>query len=298
MNVLERGVDLRLRQKRARHPATARCRWGRGRAPWNTPFRCTTSITTTRRWRPRRFNRTVGATASSTACRTGRWRCGARAPWDASNTSSRCARGLTVSLAATRAPPRVVQDTALTNPSLLPPNPRAQANAASVGTEKFSDSFLKVVGLSILVPNVLAAAAAAAPSAAPIISPLNTLNQWILAGYGMSNRQAMRRKFNIRGTTDCAVCGCFSFLCDGDEEMIDDFCCYLCCFPCAVCQETRHMRRYNLGDIGRRFRPYDVMAPPGGFGPPGGFASTNPAGGYAPPPAAIMKAETKNKTTM
>ena len=165
-----------------------------------------------------------------------------------------------------------------------------------MGTEKFSDSFLKVVGLSILAPNVLAAAAAAAPSAAPIISPLNTLNQWILAGYGMSNRQAMRRKFNIRGTTDCAVCGCFSFLCDGDEEMIDDFCCYLCCFPCAVCQETRHMRRYNLGDIGRRFRPYDVMAPQGRFRSAGRVRFAKPRGRVRAAPAAVMKAETKTPT--
>lgn len=100
-------ISVRVR-KGARHSKTARCRSGRGRAPWNTPFRCTTSITTTRRWRPRRFHRTGGATASSTACPTGKWRFGARAPWDASSISSRCGRGLTVSFDAPRAPHLVV----------------------------------------------------------------------------------------------------------------------------------------------------------------------------------------------
>ena len=38
------------------------------------------------------------------------------------------------------------------------------------------------------------------------------------------------------GTTDCACCGCLSFACDGDEEKIDDFCTYMFCFSCAVCQ--------------------------------------------------------------
>ena len=71
---------------------------------------------------------------------------------------------------------------------------------------------------------------------------------------GPSHRQSMRAKFNIRGTTDCACCGCFSFLCDGDAEKIDDFCTYLYCFSCAVCQETRHMRRYNCGSIAARYR--------------------------------------------
>ena len=68
------------------------------------------------------------------------------------------------------------------------------------------------------------------------------------------------------------MCGCFSFACDGDEEKIDDFCAYLYCFPCAVCQETRHMRRYNLGNIAQHWRPYNGPFPPG----PGGHMPPQP----------------------
>ena len=50
----------------------------------------------------------------------------------------------------------------------------------------------------------------------------------------------MRRRHNIKGT-DCGMCSCFSCLCEGDEEKIEDFCLYLCCAPCATCQETRHL---------------------------------------------------------
>lgn len=142
-------------------------------------------------------------------------------------------------------------------------NPSPQSNAAAAGTEEFQPAMLKMLGMTLLVPNVLAAVASSVPSAAAAISPLNTLNQLALAYYGMTHRQAMRKKFNIRGTTDCAMCGCFSFACDGDEEKIDDFCAYLFCFPCAVCQETRHMRRYNLGNISQRWRPYNGPYPPG-----------------------------------
>jgi hypothetical protein len=53
--------------------------------------------------------------------------------------------------------------------------------------------------LTLVVPNVLAAAAAASPAAAAYISPLNTLNQCTLAYYGMTSRQALRQKYNIRG---------------------------------------------------------------------------------------------------
>lgn len=56
-----------------------------------------------------------------------------------------------------------------------------------------------MLGFTLLVPNVLAAVASAVPSAAASIGPLNTLNQWALAYYGMSSRQALRKKFNIRG---------------------------------------------------------------------------------------------------
>ena len=101
-------ISVRVR-KGARHSKTARCRSGRGRAPWNTPFRCTTSITTTRRWRPRRFHRTGGATASSTACPTGKWRFGARVPPGMRPVSLRGADAvLTVSFDAPRAPHLVV----------------------------------------------------------------------------------------------------------------------------------------------------------------------------------------------
>jgi hypothetical protein len=68
----------------------------------------------------------------------------------------------------------------------------------------------------------------------------------------------MRRRFSITGVSECAwVCACSKFMFDGDAERTDDFCCYLCCFPCAVCQETRHLRRHNLGTIAGRFKPYD-----------------------------------------
>lgn len=75
-----------------------------------------------------------------------------------------------------------------------------------------------------------------------------------------------------RGTHDCACFGCLSFACDGDEEKIDDFCTYLYCLPCAVCQETRHMRRYNLGNISKHWKPYNASG----------------AGGYTPPAAPAM----------
>ena len=63
---------------------------------------------------------------------------------------------------------------------------------------------------------------------------------------------------------------------------IRDSCCYLCCFSCAVCQETRHLRRYNLGTIASRFSPY--AADDGTF-------LGRPAGGYAPPVPAAMRRE-------
>jgi hypothetical protein len=45
----------------------------------------------------------------------------------------------------------------------------------------------------------------------------------------------MRRRFSITGVSECAwVCACSKFMFDGDAERTDDFCCYLCCFPCAV----------------------------------------------------------------
>lgn len=65
--------------------------------------------------------------------------------------------------------------------------------------EEFNPAILKMLGMTLLVPNVIAGVASAVPSAASALSPLNTLNQLVLAYYGMSNRQAMRRKFNIRG---------------------------------------------------------------------------------------------------
>ena len=75
---------------------------------------------------------------------------------------------------------------------------------------------------------------------------------------GLLVQGAMRRRFNITGVSECAwVCACSKFMFDGDAERTDDFCCYLCCFPCAVCQETRHLRRHNLGTIAGRFKPYD-----------------------------------------
>ena len=56
---------------------------------------------------------------------------------------------------------------------------------------------LKVLGLTILVPNLLAAAASAAPTAAAAVGPLNTLNQLTLAYYGMMHRQAGEGAFTL-----------------------------------------------------------------------------------------------------
>jgi len=167
------------------------------------------------------------------------------------------------------------------------------ANAASAGTEEFQPAMLKMLGLTLLVPNVLAAAAASAPAAAAAIGPLNTLNQLALSWYGMTHRQAMRRKFNIVGGTELSCFSCFSFLCDGDREKLDDFCVYLCCFPCAVCQETRHLRRYNLGTIAQRFRPYNpapvyVVYAPGGMTPPQPPAMGIPVAAVAVAPPAYV----------
>ena len=94
--------------KCARHSKTARCRPGRGRAPWNTPFRCTTSITTTRRWRLGGSTARVERGTAFNCLSDGEVALGARAPWDASSISSRCGRGLTVSFDAPRAPHLVV----------------------------------------------------------------------------------------------------------------------------------------------------------------------------------------------
>ena len=149
------------------------------------------------------------------------------------------------------------------------------ANADSAGVEAFETAFFKACGLTVVVPNVIGAVAATAPAVGAALSPLNTLTSFALAWLGMSNRAAMRRRYNIRGVSECAwACSCFSFAFDGDEEKTDDFCCYLCCFPCAVCQETRHLRRYNLGTIESRFSPYAEDD---------GTFLGRPAGGYAPP---------------
>ena len=157
------------------------------------------------------------------------------------------------------------------------------ANADSAGVEPFETAFFKACGLTVVVPNVIGAVAATAPAVGAALSPLNTLTSIALAWFGMSNRSYMRRRYNIRGVSECAwFCSCFSFMFDGDEEKTDDFCCYLCCFSCAVCQETRHLRRYNLGTIATRFTPY--AADDGTF-------LGRPAGGYAPPAPASMRRE-------
>ena len=157
------------------------------------------------------------------------------------------------------------------------------ANADSAGVEPFETAFFKACGLTVVVPNVIGAVAATAPAVGAALSPLNTLTSIALAWFGMSNRSYMRRRYNIRGVSECAwFCSCFSFMFDGDEEKTDDFCCYLCCFSCAVCQETRHLRRYNLGTIATRFTPY--AADDGTF-------LGRPAGGYAPPAPAAMRRE-------
>jgi Cys-rich protein (TIGR01571 family) len=158
------------------------------------------------------------------------------------------------------------------------------ANADSAGVEPFETAFFKACGLTVVVPNVIGAVAATAPAVGAALSPLNTLTSIALAWFGMSNRAAMRRRYNIRGVSECAwACKCFSFLFDGDEEKTDDFCCYLCCFSCAVCQETRHLRRYNLGTIATKFTPYAADAEETFLG--------RPAGGYAPPAPASMRRE-------
>ena len=168
-----------------------------------------------------------------------------------------------------------------------------------MGTEDFQTAFAKVLGLTLVIPTVPGAVAAAVPGAAPIVSPLNSFTEIAKAYYGMSNRAAMRRRFNIVGVTECAgLCSCFSFAFDGDVEQTDDFCCYLCCFPCAVCQETRHMRRHNLGDIGRRFAPYGQRYGYG-YGYEGGEidyvngGDGRPPGGYAPPGPQMFPAPRK-----
>ena len=157
------------------------------------------------------------------------------------------------------------------------------ANADSAGVETFETACFKVGMLTMVVPNVIGAVAATAPASGAALSPINTLASFALAWFGMSNRAAMRRRFNIRGVSECAwACSCFSFAFDGDEEKTDDFCCYLCCFPCAVCQETRHLRRYNLGTIASRFSPCDADD---------GTFLGRPAGGYVPPAPAAMRRE-------
>jgi hypothetical protein len=133
-----------------------------------------------------------------------------------------------------------------------------QANADAAGVETFETAFFKVCGLTVVVPNVLGAIVATAPATGAALSPLNTVASFAMAWFGAANRGAMRRRFSITGVSECAwVCACSKFMFDGDAERTDDFCCYLCCFPCAVCQETRHLRRHNLGTIAGRFKPYD-----------------------------------------
>jgi Cys-rich protein (TIGR01571 family) len=122
------------------------------------------------------------------------------------------------------------------------------ANADSAGVEPFETAFFKACGLTVVVPNVIGAVAATAPAVGAALSPLNTLTSIALAWFGMSNRSYMRRRYNIRGVSECAwACSCFSFMFDGDEEKTDDFCCYLCCFSCAVCQETRTLAAVQPG---------------------------------------------------
>ena len=110
-------------------------------------------------------------------------------------------------------------------------------NARDAGTEDFHPALFRVLGLTIVVPNLLGFAASAAPSLAPAVQPLSTANQLLFAWYGMTHRQKMRRRHNIKGT-DSGLCNCFACLCEGDEEKIEDFCCYLCCAPVSKLSPT------------------------------------------------------------
>ena len=138
-------------------------------------------------------------------------------------------------------------------------------NATDAGTEDFHPALLRVCGLTVVVPNLLGFVASTAPSLGPAVQPLSTANQLLFAWYGMTHRQKMRRRHNIKGT-DCGLCSCFSCLCEGDDEKIEDFCLYLCCAPCATCQETRHLRRWGITTRWRPKYPYDANGRVAGIG--------------------------------
>ena len=124
-------------------------------------------------------------------------------------------------------------------------------NARDAGTEDFHPALFRVLGLTIVVPNLLGFAASAAPSLAPAVQPLSTANQLLFAWYGMTHRQKMRRRHNIKGT-DSGLCNCFACLCEGDEEKIEDFCCYLCCAPVSKLSLTPDVfppRRAPIADL-------------------------------------------------
>ena len=150
-------------------------------------------------------------------------------------------------------------------------------NATDAGTEDFHPALLRVCGLTVVVPNLLGFVASTAPSLGPAVQPLSTANQLLFAWYGMTHRQKMRRRHNIKGT-DCGLCSCFSCLCEGDEEKIEDFCLYLCCAPCATCQETRHLRRWGITTRWRPKYPYDANGRVAGIG----------GGSYQAPPGQAM----------
>ena len=150
-------------------------------------------------------------------------------------------------------------------------------NATDAGTEDFHPALLRVCGLTVVVPNLLGFVASTAPSLGPAVQPLSTANQLLFAWYGMTHRQKMRRRHNIKGT-DCGLCSCFSCLCEGDDEKIEDFCLYLCCAPCATCQETRHLRRWGITTRWRPKYPYDANGRVAGIG----------GGSYQAPPGQAM----------
>ena len=123
-------------------------------------------------------------------------------------------------------------------------------NVRAEGSEPYSSAFVKALGLTLVFPTLTSAIATTSATAAQAMSPLNTIAHCVFACYGMAHRQEMRRRFNIRGTDCC--CDCCACACDGNSEKTDDFCVYLWCAACAICQEARHVRRYSLGIRARR----------------------------------------------
>ena len=123
------------------------------------------------------------------------------------------------------------------------------SNVRAVGTESYDDAFIKFYCMASFVPGWLIPIADLSTISALIVSPVITLAHWGVSYYGMTRRQQLRKKYGIVGKPYCC-CSCLSFFCDGDELKLDDFCIYHWCFPLALCQEQRHLKRHGVNMLG------------------------------------------------